>query len=102
MILEVADIQIKAGQQADFEKAVLLALKTIFAKAEGFRGHQFHHCIENPERYVLQLTWDTMEHHTVLFRGSALFAEWRSLVSEHFSKPPYVEHFELVGAGAAP
>jgi heme-degrading monooxygenase HmoA len=100
MILEIADIQIKPGHQMDFEKAVLLALETIFAKAEGFRGHQFHHSIENPERYVLQLQWDTLEDHTVVFRGSTLFAEWRALVSEYFSKPPYVEHFDLVGAGA--
>ena len=100
MILEVADIHIKAGQQADFEKAVLLALKTIFAKAKGFRGHQFRHSIESPERYVLLLSWDTLEDHTVAFRGSALFTQWRSLISAYFAKPPYVEHFELVGTSA--
>ena len=100
MILEIADIHIKTGQQPDFEKAVGLALNTIFVKAKGFRGHQFRHSIESAERYVLLLSWETLEDHTVAFRGSALFSEWRSLVSEYFAKPPYVEHFELVGASA--
>ena len=100
MILEIADIHIKTGQQADFEKAVGLALDTIFAKAKGFRGHQFRHAIESPERYVLLLSWDTLEDHTIAFRGSALFTEWRALVSEYFAKPPYVEHFVLVGESA--
>jgi heme-degrading monooxygenase HmoA len=96
MIFEIADIQINAGQKADFEKAVNFAMNTIFAKAKGFRGHQVRHSIESPERYVLLLSWDTLEDHTVEFRGSDLFSEWRSLVSAYFAKPPYVEHFELV------
>ena len=98
MILEIADIHINAGQQGDFEKAVNLAMKTIFAKAKGFRDHQLRHSIESPERYVLLLSWDTLADHTVAFRGSALFVEWRSLVNSYFAKQPYVEHFELVAS----
>jgi heme-degrading monooxygenase HmoA len=101
MILEIADIHINAGQQTEFEAAVGQAMTTIFAKARGFRGHQIRHSIETPERYILLLSWDTLEDHTVGFRGSALFTEWRSLVSAHFAKPPYVEHFELVDASAS-
>jgi heme-degrading monooxygenase HmoA len=100
MILEIADIHINAGQQTEFEKAVSHAMTTIFPKANGFRGHQIRHSIETPERYVLLLSWDTLEDHTVAFRSSALFTEWRSLVSLHFAKPPYVEHFELVDAAS--
>lgn len=96
MILEVADITIQEDRQAQFESAVQQALTTVFPKAKGFRGHKFHRCIETPRRYLLQLTWDTLEDHTVGFRGSPLFAEWRSLVGDCFAKPPHVEHFELI------
>jgi heme-degrading monooxygenase HmoA len=96
MILEVADIRIKTGQQTEFEAAVQTALKTVFPKAKGFCDHNFHRCIESPDRYVLQLTWETLEDHTVKFRGSPLFAEWRAMVGDFFAQPPYVEHFELV------
>jgi heme-degrading monooxygenase HmoA len=97
MVLEIADIRITPGRQAEFEKAVQAGLGTVFPKAKGFRGHQVRHSIESPERYVLLLSWDTLEDHTVAFRGSPLFQEWRALVSEFFAQPPFVEHFNLVG-----
>jgi len=96
MILEIADIRIKAGMQAEFEKSVQLGLNTVFPKAKGFRGHAIQHCIESPERYVLILKWDTLEDHTVAFRGSPLFAEWRAYVADFFAHPPHVEHFDLL------
>lgn len=99
MILEIADVRIKAGHQPEFEKAVQHALANFFPKAKGFQRHSFHRCIESPDRYVLQLTWDTLEDHTVAFRGSPLFTQWRAMVGDYFAQLPHVEHFELVGAG---
>ena len=98
MILEIADIRIQPGQQAAFEKAALQGMNTVFSKAKGFRGHEVRHSIESPERYVLLLQWETLEDHTVGFRGSPLYGEWRGLVSGFFAQPPFVEHFALVDA----
>jgi hypothetical protein len=44
---------------------------------------------------VLQIFWDTLEDHTVGFRQSPLFVEWRAIVGPFFAVPPVVEHFEL-------
>ena len=96
MILEIADIRIQPGKQAAFEKAAQQGLTTVFPKAKGFRGHEVRHSIESPERYVLLLRWEKLEDHTVEFRGSPLYAEWRGLVSEFFAQPPFVEHFAVV------
>lgn len=96
MILEIADIRIKPGCQNSFEQAVQTALKDIFPRAKGFIDHRFHRCLESPERYVLQLSWECLEDHTVAFRGSELFSEWRSLVGEFFANAPHVEHFQIV------
>ena len=96
MILEVADIRIAPGRQAQFEQAVLHGLRTVFPRAKGFRGSKVQHSVESPERYLLLLEWDTLEDHTVGFRGSAAFGEWRSIVSHFFAQPPFVEHFRLV------
>ena len=101
MILEVADIRINPNQKVEFERRVHYALSNIFAKAKGFRGHQLRRCIETPGRYVLLLDWDTLEDHTVEFRGSPLYSEWRALIGEFFATPPHVEHFELVAASRA-
>ncbi len=96
MILELADIRIKPGQSDAFEKNVKIALTTIFPKSKGFLGYEFRRCIETTDRYVLMLRWETLENHTVDFRGSPLFSEWRALVGEFFAQPPYVEHFNNV------
>lgn len=96
MILELADIRIHPGQQAAFGEAIERALRTVIAKAEGFLSHQIHQGIENPERYLLQISWATLENHTVDFRGSAAFAQWREIVGPFFAAPPTVEHFNLL------
>jgi heme-degrading monooxygenase HmoA len=95
MILELADIRIKPGQQTEFEQAIEMGLKTVIARAKGFQGAKVNHGIESPDRYVLQIFWDTLEDHTIGFRESPLFTEWRAMVGPFFAAPPSVEHFEL-------
>ena len=96
MILELADIRIAPGRQADFEAAIRRGADTVIARAGGFRGYKVNHGVESPERYLLMVYWDTLEDHTVHFRGGPLFAEWRAIVGPFFAQPPLVEHFTLV------
>jgi heme-degrading monooxygenase HmoA len=96
MILEHADIRIQPGQQAAFEEAIQRGLTSVVARAKGMRGFKVNQGIESPERYVLQIFWDTLEAHTVGFRESPLFAEWRAIVGPYFAQPPVVEHFTLL------
>ncbi len=96
MILELADIRIQPGQQAAFEEAIERALKTVIPRAKGFQGYKVNKGIESPERYLLQIFWATLEDHTVGFRGSDLFTEWRAMVGPFFAGPPNVEHYNLV------
>jgi heme-degrading monooxygenase HmoA len=96
MILELADIRIQPGRQADFEAAIQHGINRVIARAQGFHGAKVNRGIESPERYVLQIFWATLEDHTVGFRGGPLFAEWRAIVGPFFAAPPVVEHFELV------
>lgn len=98
MILEVADIRITPGRQADFERAAHRGIQTVIAKSKGFLGYQVRHSIETPERYLLLLEWETLEDHTVGFRGSAAYAQWRSIVVDFFAAPPFVEHLTLAPA----
>lgn len=100
MILELADIRIQPGQQAAFDEAIQRAISTVASKAKGFQGFKINKGIENPERYILQIFWDTLENHTVDFRGSPAFTEWRAIVGPFFAAPPVVEHFDLVAKSA--
>jgi heme-degrading monooxygenase HmoA len=96
MILELADIRIAPGRQAEFDEAIQRGLTTVVAHAKGFRGFKVNKGIETPERYLLQIFWNTLEDHTVDFRQGPLFAQWRAIVGPFFASPPVVEHFELL------
>jgi heme-degrading monooxygenase HmoA len=95
MITEIAQIEIKPGSELDFEAAVAKARAT-FGRAKGFHGFELHRSIEKPQRYRLMVKWETLENHTVDFRGSENFTEWRGLVGQYFAAPPEVEHTKKV------
>lgn len=100
MILELTDIRIQPDQQAAFDEAIQRAISTVASKARGFQGFKVNKGIENPERYVLQIFWATLENHTIDFRQSAAFADWRAIVGPFFASPPVVEHFDLLAKSA--
>lgn len=100
MILELADIRIQPGKQAEFDAAIKKGVESVIAKAKGFRGYKINKGIESPERYVLMIFWETLENHTVDFRGSPAFQDWRALVGPFFAAPPTVEHFDLLSKSA--
>ena len=88
-----------AGKSAEFEEAIRHGISTVISQAKGFRDAQGHRGIESPERYLLTIQWETLENHTVDFRGRPLFPAWRAIVGPYFAKPKVVEHFDRVAAG---
>jgi quinol monooxygenase YgiN len=100
MILEHADFRIPPGKQNEFDEAIQRGIETVVSKSKGFIGYQVHKGIESPERYLLTIRWETLENHTVDFRGGPLFPQWRAIVGPYFAAPPVVEHFTLVTASA--
>ena len=100
MILELADIRIHPGQQDAFEVAIQRGVNEVISKAKGFQGYKVNKGIESPERYILQIFWETLENHTIDFRQSAAFADWRAIVGPFFAGPPTVEHFKLLAQSA--
>ena len=95
MILEAAILNVKPGQGDEFEVAFRRA-SAIIAASPGYIAHELQRCLETPDKYLLLVRWETLEDHTVGFRGSAAHAEWRALL-HHFYEPfPTVEHFTAV------
>ncbi len=95
MILEVAVLNVKSGQEAAFEDAFRDA-KAIIASMPGFLSLELQHCIEEKSRYLLLVKWNKLEGHTVGFRESSQYQQWRRLL-HHFYEPfPTVEHYEKV------
>jgi heme-degrading monooxygenase HmoA len=64
MILEVATLDVRSGQEADFDRAFAQAA-LIISSMKGYLSHELQRCIERPNRYVLLVRWQTLEDHTV-------------------------------------
>ena len=99
MIMEIDDIRVAPGKEAEFREAIERALKTVAVRAKGIHGWKVNQGIESPQRFVLQIFWDTLDDHMVGFRQGPLFAQWRAIIGPFFASPPHVEHFEQVGPG---
>lgn len=92
MILELATIDIKLGTNAEFEQNLEKA-QAVISQSKGYLGHDFKKCIEQENRYVLLIRWESLEAHTIGFRESELFKEWRALIGPFFENPPMVLHY---------
>jgi len=92
MILEVATLDVRPDREAEFEKAFARA-QSIIASMKGYLSHELRRCIENESRYLLLVQWETLEDHTVGFRGSAEYEQWRELLHHFYDPFPTVEHF---------
>ena len=95
MILEVAVLDVKKNQEIEFEVAFKKA-QSIISSMDGYVSHQLQKCIENKNRYILLVNWKTLKDHTVGFRQSNQYQEWRSLLHHFYDPFPTVEHYESV------
>jgi heme-degrading monooxygenase HmoA len=98
MIIEFAQLTIRPGSEREFEAVFLTAIK-VLGGSPGYLSHELRRSVENPNRYALIVQWQTLEDHTVGFRGSPAFTQWRALVGPYFESPPAVEHFAAVAGG---
>lgn len=98
MILEVAVLNVRRGCASEFESAFTLA-SAIIASMPGYVSHQLQRCIEVPDRYLLLVHWTSLEAHTVGFRGSSEYQEWKRLLHHFYDPFPVVEHYVPVNAG---
>jgi heme-degrading monooxygenase HmoA len=95
MIVELALLTITPGREAEFEALFPTAIKVI-ACTPGYLAHELRRSVETPNRFAMRIEWATLEDHTVGFRGSPAFAEWRGHVQPFFAAPAVVEHFRPV------
>ena len=101
MTLEVAFLNVRAGQHAAFEQAFADA-QGIMSSMPGYVSHQLQRCLEVPGKYLLLVNWRRLEDHTIGFRQSNGYQEWRRLLHHFYDPFPTVEHFETVYDGSAP
>jgi len=95
MVLEVAVLPVRAGQEKAFEETFAKA-QPIIISMPGYVSHKLHKGVEAPAKYMLLVEWQKIEDHTVGFRQSAEYQEWRRLLHHFYDPAPIVEHFTVV------
>ena len=99
MVLEHAVLTIRPGTGSQFEAALARA-RHLLARSPGCVSVALHRGVEDPDRYVLLVGWETVEAHTEGFRQSEAFPEWRALIGPYFAGDPVVEHLAAVDLAA--
>ena len=93
MILEVVILNIKKGLSEDFEINFQKS-ESIISSMKGYLSHELKKCIEQEDKYILLVNWETIEDHEIGFRKSEQYQEWKALL-HHFYEPfPTVEHYK--------
>ncbi|HWG98609.1 MAG TPA: antibiotic biosynthesis monooxygenase family protein [Pilimelia sp.] len=92
MVLEIALIDVRPGQEDDFAAAYAKGHE-VLAGTPGCRTVRMTRGIESPSRFVLLVEWDSVDAHERNFRASDRFTTWRGLIGPYFAAPPRVEHF---------
>jgi heme-degrading monooxygenase HmoA len=99
MVLEIAEFSVTPGQEDDFAAAYHSAVPLLRC-TPGFLSARMTQGIETTNRFVLLIEWDTLESHTVGFRESDLFVQWRQIIGPFFTADPRVQHATDVAAGS--
>ena len=95
MILEVAILDVIPGEEKAFEAAFDQA-KEIISGMKGYLSHELKKCMEKKNRYILLVRWKTLEDHTIGFRESEAYQEWKALLHHFYDPFPVVEHYEEI------
>ena len=95
MILEVAILDVKPSLTAEFEMDFKIA-SAIISSMPGYISHELQRCIEDTNRYILLVKWQSLEDHTIGFRQSPKYEEWRALLHHFYDPFPTVQHYQLV------
>jgi heme-degrading monooxygenase HmoA len=95
MILEVAILNVKDGQEEQFESDFARAGQFISA-IKGYIKHSLRKCLEQKNKYILLVDWKNLDDHTIGFRQSHQYIEWKRLLHHYYDPFPTVEHYETI------
>ncbi|WP_370639598.1 GNAT family N-acetyltransferase [Allobranchiibius sp. GilTou73] len=97
-VLEQVELHVREGQEAAYEAAFAQAAPIIRRQA-GCRSVRLVRSVEHPSHYVLSVEWARVADHTVGFRESADYEQWRTLLHPFYEQVPPVDHYVDVHRG---
>lgn len=100
MIVEYVRYRIPAERAEAFAADYARAAQVLDAD-EHCLGYEVSRGHEEPENWVVRITWDSLEGHEQGFRKAPHFAEFFAAVRGHFSAIQEMKHYEVQVASGA-
>jgi len=91
MIVEYIRYHIKGDTQA-FENAYRLAQEQL-KDSPHCQSWELARCHEEPARYILRITWDSLEGHLQGFRTSPIFRDFVAHVRPYINQIEEMQHY---------
>jgi heme-degrading monooxygenase HmoA len=63
---------------------------------KGYIQHELQKCMEEENKYLLIVRWKSLEDHTIGFRQSKEYKEWKSRLHHFYDPFPAVEHYKRI------
>ena len=94
VITEAARLDVRRGEEDAFLAAFAEARPHIEI-TPGFLGLDLKRCVDegSTHRFLLLVEWESVEAHTVGFRGSDRYLRWKELLHHFYDPFPIVEHY---------
>lgn len=93
MLLERAELLIKAGQEDEFAKVLEERALPMLKTDPGVVSVQFGRGVENPSKFMLLVEWKSLEAHTA-FKSSSIYMPFVQTFGP-YSEGGAMEHFEM-------
>lgn len=98
MIVEYIRYVVPSAQAADFEAAYQRAARVLDADPHCL-AYEVAKGVEEPDRFVVRIEWDSIVGHEHGFRTSAGFGEFLSAVGPFFDDIQEMKHYEVRSSG---
>ena len=100
MVIEYIRYSIPEDRRTDFERAYAEAAPVLDGSEHCLR-YEVSHGVEEPERYVVRIEWDSIEGHEQGFRRSPAFRTFFAAVRPFFDDIEEMHHYEATSVRSA-
>ena len=88
MILEVAVLNVRSGEGGDFERLHSRRRRRSFRPCPATSRINCRRCLESQDKYLLLVQWQKLEDHTIGFRQSPQYQDWKRLLHHFYGAVP--------------
>ena len=95
MVQETFLLEVKSGTEQEFENAFKKAA-ALMSTAKGFLESELQRCVEQENKYLVCVQWETVEDHVIDFKKSPAFQEMKALIGPFYLHIPQSEHYKRI------